>query len=494
LRTGVLAAAGLAYVLLAAFLAMTRRPWVDEGWFANPALTMIADGSLRTPIVAIHGGMYEGLALRTYWMPPLYFVAQAGWYRLVGFGLLAMRTLSIAWGAGALLAWFVVLKRLFRDGAIAVAGTALLAVDYAFLLGASDGRMDMMSAALGLAGLAAYLALRERRLGAALLVSNTLIAASGLTHPNGILALGALAVTTVYLDRGRLRPAHLIPALAPYAAAGLAWGAYIAHDPALFRTQFFGNAGGRLGGLTAPWLGIWREIRDRYLSFYGLGLASSVASRAKLVILAAYAGAIVAGLRPAREGVPGFRLLLLLVAWYLAAMALVIGTKTPMYLVHVVPLLSGLLAAAAVWHWRARTLPRTATATGIAAVVLIQLAAGVYRIREDGLRSSYLPAVRALESRVPVTGLVFGSGEFAFGLGFDGRLLDDPRLGFYSGRRPDAVVLDVRYRQWLDWLPRGEPEVNRYVRRMLDCRMQRVLANGDYQVYLLNPDRPACSG
>src|SRR5436309_2288758 len=80
---------------------------------------------------------------------------------------------------------------------------ALLAVDYSFVMGASFGCMDLMCAALGFAGLAAYLSLREKHFAWAVLVSHTLVAASGLTHFMGILHFAGLVFLTLYFDRRR---------------------------------------------------------------------------------------------------------------------------------------------------------------------------------------------------------------------------------------------------------------------------------------------------
>ena len=71
------------------------------------------------------------------------------------------------------------------------------------------------------------------------LLSQTLVAASGLTHPNGgmLSFLGGLW-RVLYFDRRRIRPAHVAIAAIPYAAGALGWGAYIAQDPGAFVSQY----------------------------------------------------------------------------------------------------------------------------------------------------------------------------------------------------------------------------------------------------------------
>jgi hypothetical protein len=129
----------------------------------------------------------EGIEQRTYWVMPLYLVTLAGWFKLVGFGLLRMRLLSVLAGLLALVSWFVVMWRVTDDRRVAFLAFALIAVGHASITLASEGRMDMMTAALSVAALAVYLSLRERNLEHATLAGHALAAAAMLTHPNGVL-------------------------------------------------------------------------------------------------------------------------------------------------------------------------------------------------------------------------------------------------------------------------------------------------------------------
>ena len=114
-----------------------------------------------------------------------------------------MRLLSLAWGLLALAAWGAILWKLTGRALLALGGVALIAVDYHFLMQASDGRMDAMAVALGWSGVAAYLMLRERNFTLAVAVSHTLAAMAIFTHPNGVMIALILAVTTLYFDRAQ---------------------------------------------------------------------------------------------------------------------------------------------------------------------------------------------------------------------------------------------------------------------------------------------------
>src|ERR1035438_8282349 len=99
-----LAVALIVYLLLAGRTAISGYIWDNEAWFASPAFTLLHKGYLGTTILASKGTWMEGVDRHTYWIPPLYPLLQALWYRLFGFGLLPLRWLSIMAGAGAFLA------------------------------------------------------------------------------------------------------------------------------------------------------------------------------------------------------------------------------------------------------------------------------------------------------------------------------------------------------------------------------------------------------
>ncbi len=145
----------------------------------------------------------------TYWIMPIYPVAQAIWYRLFSFSLASMRALSIFCG--------------------------LLGFTWIGGLAARFPPPDRGH----LRRVAVHGHWREKNLRLAILLSQTLVAASGLTHPNGgmLSFLGGLW-RVLYFDRRRIRPAHVAIAAIPYAAGALGWGAYIAQDPGAFVSEY----------------------------------------------------------------------------------------------------------------------------------------------------------------------------------------------------------------------------------------------------------------
>ena len=148
-------------------IALTKAPWCDEGWFANPAYNLANHGMMGTTVLEPTGHYLDanlkGIQERTYVVVPLQLVMMAGWFKIFGFSLLAMRANGILWGLIALASLYVVVRKLSHSSTIALAAVIITALDFTFLWGAADGRMDTMSMALGMSAQAAYLALRKRK-------------------------------------------------------------------------------------------------------------------------------------------------------------------------------------------------------------------------------------------------------------------------------------------------------------------------------------------
>ncbi len=80
---------GVVYLLLSVGTALTKMPFCDEAWYADPAFNLITNGTMGTPVIESAGTRLKGLDQHTYWVMPLYILAQAGWYKLVGGGALS---------------------------------------------------------------------------------------------------------------------------------------------------------------------------------------------------------------------------------------------------------------------------------------------------------------------------------------------------------------------------------------------------------------------
>ena len=399
------------------------------------------------PTADWHGRVLTGIGQYTYWITPLYPFSQFLWFHVAPFGLFTVRLYSVLWGIVALTAWWALVRKLSGEDGLALLAMGFIAVDSAFVRGAGAGRMDIMCAALGVTALAAYVLLRERHFAAAIVGSQAAIAAAALVHPLGLAWFAALAALTLHFDARRLRPRHLALAFAPYVAAAAAWGAYIARDPALWWTQFGGNAAHRLPEGSLP-LWIYKQTVVRFLHFYGLSPAAHGFAHAQLVVLALYGLAAAAALAsPAIRHHKAYRPLLLIWLAVATVTTLVDQDIQRYYMPHYSMPLAALLAVWVWTSWRSRSVPRWLLATLAATLVTVQLATTLWHVQRNEYRDDYLAATDYLKQSLHAGDTVFGSAELAFQLGFEGTVVDDYRLGYRSGRQAAWIVLDrQRYR------------------------------------------------
>jgi hypothetical protein len=476
-----LLAVGLLYVLLGSGSAWTRLPICDEGWYANPAFNLSAGRSMGTTVLESTGTPLHGLDRHTYWVMPLYIVGEASVYELFGAGLMQTRLFSVAWGLVVLASWFVILRALFEEKYVALVGVFVLAVDSYMIAVGSTGRSDMMCAGLGSAGLAAYLRLRSSNLFTALFISNALIAASGMTHPNGVLYLASLMFLVVYCDRHTIGWAHAGAAAAPYLIGAAMWSTYILQSPADFIAQFGSNARTRTSGITSPWAVIRGEAL-RYVNAYGLGSQAAGLARIKIVMLAAYLAGIIGVLgSPILRRQTSSRILLFMTGITFALMVIVEGAKQDWYLVHIIPLFGALLAVWVVHCLNARVLPAPVVAFGMAAFTLVNVGLVGWLAHRTDYQAKFMPVVEFLRTEPNEHAKIIGTAELGFEVGFD-RVSDDTRLGYYSRKMPDLIVVEQIYDGWFRKHEVREPDVYRHVRTTL-AAARKVFDNGQYRVY-----------
>ena len=480
------------YLALTIGTALTEIPITDEGYFANPAFNLMTKGSFATTMLETIGTPFQGIDRHTYWIMPLEPLALSLWYRVFGFGVFSTRSLSIVWGLVALLSWFVIVRSLFKRTSLAVIVLALLSCDYIFIVCASSGRMDMMSASLGFAGFAAYLLLRDRSLMWAILVSQSLIVMSGLTHPMGLLPFFGLLFLSLYLDRRRIGFKHVAIALTPYVIGGIAWGSYILQDPASFHSQFFGNAmmgsdeytGSRFVGLFSPLTGLKLELTQRYLANFGLGRRDTTATRIKLLFLVLYLAGILGSLlvREIRR-TTNYKLLLGMTLIYFVLLSFLDSQKKFYYLVHIVPFYLAMCALFIRWCWTRPNLFGKAAVLMLGAVALVEMAGLTYRISRDNYRTSFQPAVTALKQNTTAQSSIAANPGVALGLGFPENVFHDPRFGYNSKRTFDYIIIDPETAYSIELSQQRDPEVHDFIIRLLADQYKQIYDYRSYTIY-----------
>lgn len=476
------------FIGLSVGLSLTKRPWSDEGWFAAAGYNLAYNGKPGT-LVLEPRGYREGIDRYTYWTAPLYYPLQAIWYRIFGFSLFSMRSLSTLFGVILILSLFVVSKQLFQDEAIALLTTVLLSLDYVVVMGASFGRMDIICAALGWSSIATYFLLRNRSIPLALFCGQTLVALSGLTHFLGVIYFVAFWIIVISFDRYALTFKSVMLSFFPYLIGSLAWGAYIMQAPELFLSQFGGNAadGGRLNLLTDPISAIYREISDRYIVAYGLASHSAGSSGPvwlKSVVLFAYLLALflVITIKELRTK-PGVRISLLLLAVFFMIMTILDGQKLTYYLLNIVPLFSMILASATVYSLRHSLMGKLSAVSLVTGMLLVQFGGIILKIKSNGYEKQYSPVAQFIKSNSDPGDVTYGSAEIAFALGFDGNVVDDHWLGYERNRKPKFFILEEVYEEALDGRRRDLPEVYTYVIQTLEREYDLVYDKSHYRIF-----------
>jgi 4-amino-4-deoxy-L-arabinose transferase-like glycosyltransferase len=497
-----LSVAALWYLACCFSMALTRAPWYDEGFFANPAYAWITTGHPGISVLDDTGPFLpspkriemRGIKEHLYLAMPLHMVFLATWFKVFGFGLVTMRLFTALCGLVVLLSWYCVVRRLTSNGAVAVTSFAVIAADYGFIWRCSEGRMDALSAAFGFAGLAVYLSLRERHFTHAVLWSHACVAASAFSHPNGgVLAFAGLVFLSLFYDHRRIRLRDVALALCPYLVAAAGWALYINQDVAAFKSQFLFNAlqGGRLDTFRSPWSTLQREIVERYLgALGGLGdvvgrpRASQVLRKLKLPIPISY-GAGLAGVLSigALRRQRGYQALIFLSAIYFFVLAFADGRKSQCYVVHIIPVFGALLAASLVWLWQKGRAYRGAAVAAAGMLFIIHTGGIFYRVKEDSYHQSYLPAIRFLQENSRSDQMIMGPGILGFGLRYPPNLMDDFRLGYLNRKTPDWIVVNDFYTLLFLELKTVEQDAYQFVRARLDSEFMPVYDKAGIVIY-----------
>ncbi len=496
-----------AWTALALSLAVSNAPWSNEAWCAIPAVNLAKHGYMGTTVLASKGTWLAGIERHTYWMMPLDLLAQAGWYKVVGFSLFRQRLLSVLFGVVALLSWFIIVLRLSGKYSAALIACLVIGFERNFLNAAANGRMDMMAAALGASAVAAFLQIRRRSLRAALLTSNSLAAAAIFTHPCGVLFAAALVVTILYTLRSAEQPrltfADTAISCLPYLIGAGLWGLYIAQASADFRSQFFGNVSGfageylpraRFSGITAPWRALWLELKLRYLLPFGFGDLNTIKGAGSAVWFALCASAAFAALldrKLRREA--GVRILAASGLTVFLLMALFEGMKFQHYLVYSLPFLSALAAIAVGELWQRHSM-RIPLCAALAIAIGIETTGVLHHFVRNPLRTDFLPIADWVQANLAPQDSVIAPAELGYVLGFGGFLSDDVRLGLYTHLKPRFIVTSGWYRAWADNAASREPAAFNHIRDTLGNEYRRVLEHGEYIVYERRDDIAAGSG
>ena len=235
--------------------------------------------------------------------------------------------------------------------------------------------------------------------------------------------------------------------------------------------------------MTAPLFAFKRELQ-RYLAAFSWYSAPTFWWRFQISILVVYAAGILAALAtPSIRRHTGYRPLLLAGGLFYVLLMLFEGLKSSTYLIHTVPIAAALLAVSMVHYARVRNpIVRSAVYAALTFMVGMQIASGV-SLNRAPWRWDYAATLGFLRQHTTPSSQIIGGGELAFDLGFDANLIDDPRLGYYSGKRPDFIVANNIYRGWFNRSRVRYPEIHAHIERLLQTSYREVFHNGLYTIY-----------
>jgi hypothetical protein len=490
------------YLVLSLWLAHTKAPWSDEGWFANSAYNLAFHGymgaSVVEPRVYYANTIFRGVRERSYFTVPNHLVALAGWIRIFGLSAFSTRIYSICWGALTLPVLFYVLCQLFPDRRVAPLATLLVAFDFIFLWSTADARMDAPASALALCSVAAYLYFRGKDFQKAVIASQVLGACAVFTHPNAALVILALAIVAWRYDRERLRIRYwryLTLAGIPYFCFGLLWSFYILQSPADFAAQFLANAAGhnseRFRILFRPDLAITKEIVRHLAAYWIGGVWGGVMKGWMVVVPLLYLPAIAWFVRTLRRQASTVRMLSTYALSIILGLTFLNGFKAYFYLIYIVPVYDAVLAAWLLNLWGRDKVAKCLAAMVAIAFVSVQLSISILHIRADEYHRDYEPTIRDLVRYRGEGKSILGTVALGFGMDFSG-FKDDSRLGMYSNVDPDVLVMDRSYRMFAGYFGNDEPAVLEYLVRTLSTRYRLAAQHGSFWIF--ERARPGADG
>jgi hypothetical protein len=471
----------LASLLLSVGYAVTRQPWWDEGLLADPAINYRDSGHLGSNLLATYGFLnLPGVHQYTFWQFPLYLISLGVWLRIFPISAFWIRAFSVLWGGVYVCSWFAMARHLSRNETLALLISAVVALDYAVLSAASDGRMDMMCAALGQVAIAYFICNREANWTRGLGVAACFGAACLFCHPLGAVPNLCLAAI-VSLNWRDIRWRGLALAVLPYILGLALYACYAMQAPDIFLSQARAAYLYRMHGIRGLLGSIPGDIHTRYWNLYFEGLSGVKRLKVASLLFGVSGTILLAFDRKWRSQPLGRTLLVMAVIGYVGV-AVMDNAGHPVYLVYSMPTLS---ACGAVWvyaTWQRSDYFRYLPALFLTASILATVGGFCLKIAQNNYRTLYDPAIAAIRANLPPGGLVMGGSELGFAFGFQSKtLIDDRYAGYTTGKVPDVFVRNEYYG--------SSGSFEQYSRKLLATQYHVVFDNGAFRIYARNKPR-----
>lgn len=471
----------LIFLLLSVGYSLTRQPWWDEGVLADPAINFRNSGHLGSTLLATYGFLnLPGVHQFTFWQFPLYLISLGTWLRIVPVTVFWIRMLSVAWGAVYVYSWFAMTRHLSHNQTLGLLISSVVALDYAVVSAASNGRMDMMCVAFGQVALAYFICNREANWTRAIAVAAWFGAASLFCHPLGAISNLCLAAV-VALSWREIRWRGLALAALPYTLGLALYACYVLQAPDIFFSQARAAYIYRIHGTRGLLSSIARDIHTRYWNLYFGGLSGVKRLKGASLLFGVLGTVLLAFERKWRSRPLGRTLLAMAVIGYVGVAALD-NAGHPVYLIYSMPLLS---ACGAVWvyaTWQRSDYFRYLPALLLTASIMATVGGFCVKIAENNYRNLYDPAIAVIRANLPPGGLVMGGSELGFALGFQSKtLVDDRYAGYTTGKVPDVFVRNEYYG--------SSGSFAEYSRRLLATQYHVAFENSAFRVYVRDKPR-----
>ncbi|MER3501618.1 MAG: hypothetical protein C4295_09150 [Candidatus Fervidibacterota bacterium] len=206
------------FLALLCYYGETMMPVIpDESLFLQPAQSLAEGQGMGTPAL---DDLLPGISQRTYWQPPVYFLALAAWGEAFGFTIASTRWFSRFCAVGVLLLLWAMAKRFGASNGLAFLCVLWTSLDLAFQYNANRGRMDSLNALLILGS---WLALEAHRRDGKVwqaLLAGFMGSLATLTHFLAIPVTALMAISLFWRKQWLACLAFLLP-------FGIGWGFWL---------------------------------------------------------------------------------------------------------------------------------------------------------------------------------------------------------------------------------------------------------------------------
>jgi len=179
---------------------------------------------------------------------------------------------------------------------------------------------------------------------------------------------------------------------------------------------------------------------------------------------------------------------LILLAIYFVLQIFLIGEKSPYYIVHILPFYAMLLGVSAVRFKSASKLSEAVIISALVIFFILQVGISSRIVMRNDYRTRFCSVTEEIRKVATGDDTIMGTAELAFEIGFVPEFIDDPALGYFSGRRADVIAVNSKYEKWFGVFERQRPDLYEYTNRLLEGEFNLVSEVANYKIYKRRTD------